>query len=62
MFPGLSEEFAASRGEIALVFSISAFVFYSLGAIAGPLADRWSSRAVIAAGLVAMIAGYVGAS
>ncbi|MBY5470573.1 MFS transporter (plasmid) [Rhizobium leguminosarum] len=62
VFPGLSEEFAASRGEIALVFSISAFVFYSLGAIAGPLADRWSSRAVIAAGLVAMIAGYVGAS
>ncbi|MGR9146987.1 MFS transporter (plasmid) [Rhizobium leguminosarum] len=62
VFPGLSEEFAASRGEIALVFSISALVFYSLGAIAGPLADRWSSRAVIATGLVAMIIGYVGAS
>jgi len=62
VFPGLSEEFAASRGQIALVFSISALVFYSLGAIAGPLADRWSSRAVIATGLVAMIIGYVGAS
>nr|NLR88340.1 MFS transporter [Rhizobium sp. P28RR-XV] len=62
VFPGLSEEFAASRGEIALVFSISAFVFYSLGAIAGALADRWSSRAVIATGLVAMIIGYIGAS
>lgn len=62
VFPGLSEEFAASRGEIALVFSISAFVFYSLGAIAGPLADRYSSRAVIATGLIAMIIGYVGAS
>ena len=62
MFPGLSEEFAASRGQIALVFSISALVFYSLGAIAGPLADRWPSRAVIATGLVAMIIGYAGAS
>ncbi len=62
VFPGLSQEFAASRGEIALVFSISAFVFYSLGAIAGPLADRWSSRVVIAAGLLAMIIGYAGGS
>ena len=62
VFPGLSEEFAASRGEIALVFSISAFIFYSLGAVAGPLADRWSSRAVIAAGLIAMAIGHIGAS
>ncbi len=58
VFPGLSTEFDASRGEIALVFSISAFVFYSLGAIAGPLADRWSSRGLIMVGLIAMIIGY----
>ncbi|WP_441277552.1 MFS transporter [Tardiphaga sp. 172_B4_N1_3] len=62
VFPGLSTEFDASRGEIALVFSISAFVFYSLGAIAGPLADRWSSRGLIMVGLIAMIIGYAGAS
>lgn len=62
VFPGLSAEFGASRGETALVFSIAAFVFYSLGAIAGPLADRWSTRGSIVAGLVAMIAGYAGAS
>lgn len=45
-----------------MVFSIAAFVFYSLGAIAGPLADRWSARRLIVAGLIAMVAGYIGAS
>ncbi|NKK61894.1 MFS transporter [Rhizobium leguminosarum bv. viciae] len=62
VFPGLSAEFGASRGETAFVFSISAFVFYLLGAIAGPLADQWSSRGLVAMGLIAMIIGYVGAS
>ncbi|MBM7046731.1 MULTISPECIES: MFS transporter [Rhizobium] len=61
-FPGLAAEFSASRGETALVFSISAFLFYSLGAIAGPLADRWSPRSLVLLGLAAMILGYIGAS
>jgi MFS family permease len=60
--PGLAAEFSASRGEIALVFSISAFLFYSLGAITGPLADRWSPRGLVLLGLAAMILGYIGAS
>ncbi|GAC1042898.1 MFS transporter [Rhizobium sp. No.120] len=60
--PGLAAEFSASRGEIALVFSISAFLFYSLGALAGPLADRWSPRSLVLLGLAAMILGYIGAS
>ncbi|MCZ3376725.1 MFS transporter [Rhizobium sp. AG207R] len=60
--PGLAAEFNASRGEVALVFSISAFLFYSLGAIAGPLADRWSSRSLVLLGLGAMIIGYIAAS
>ncbi|MFK0161347.1 MFS transporter [Rhizobium sp. NPDC090279] len=60
--PGLAAEFSASRGEIALVFSISAFLFYSLGAVAGPLADRWSPRNLNLLGLAAMILGYIGAS
>ena len=62
LFPGLSDDFDASRGEIALVFSIAAFIFYSLGAIAGPLADRWSTRNLVATGLIAMIIGYLAAS
>lgn len=62
LFPGLAAEFAASRGEIALVFSIAAFVYYSLGALAGPLADRWSSRRLVLTGLIVMILGLAGAS
>lgn len=62
LFPGLSAEFGASRAEIALVFSLAAFVFYTLGAIAGPLADRWSTRGLVAIGLTALALGYLAAS
>jgi OFA family oxalate/formate antiporter-like MFS transporter len=62
LFPGLSAEFQASRAEISLIFSAAAFTYYSLGALAGPLADRWPTRGLVLAGLVAMIVGYVGAS
>jgi MFS transporter, OFA family, oxalate/formate antiporter len=62
LFPGLAGDFNASRGQIALVFSLSAFVFYCMGAIAGPLADRWATRTLVLAGLFVMTAGYVGGS
>lgn len=62
VFPALSVEFGASRAEISLVFSISAFLFYWLGAVAGPLADRYSPRGLVLAGLFAMIAGHLGAA
>jgi MFS family permease len=62
VFAGLASEFHASRGEVSLVFSISAFVFYALGAIAGPLGDRWLARDLIIVGLIAMVVGYIGAS
>lgn len=59
VFPALSAQFHATRAETALVFSLAAFVFYSLGAIAGPLADRWAPRSLILIGLAAMILGYL---
>ncbi|MCK0198465.1 MFS transporter [Ancylobacter sp. 6x-1] len=62
LFPGLAAEFGASRGATALVFSLSAFVFYSLGAVAGPLGDRLPTRVLVLSGLVAMVLGYVGAA
>lgn len=59
VFPALSAQFDATRAETALVFSLAAFVFYSLGAIAGLLADRWSPRGLILTGLAVMVVGYV---
>jgi OFA family oxalate/formate antiporter-like MFS transporter len=59
VFPALTAHFDATRAEMALVFSLAAFVFYSLGAVAGPLADRWSPRGLILIGLAAMILGYI---
>ena len=62
VFPDLSAEFGASRGEVALVFSIAAFLSFVVGAVAGPLADRSTPRRLILAGLAAMIIGLLCAS
>ncbi|HWK45898.1 MAG TPA: MFS transporter [Stellaceae bacterium] len=62
LFPSLATEFGAPRGQIALVFSLAAFTYYVMGAVAGPLGDRWPTRRLVAAGLIAMIVGSVGAS
>src|SRR5262249_61951497 len=44
----LQHDFAASRGSIALVFSIAGFFYFALGVITGPLADRFGSRSLAA--------------
>lgn len=62
MFLSLEAEFGASRGAISTVFSVSAFIFYSLGAVAGKLADIWPTRRLVLAGVLAMSIGYVLAS
>jgi MFS family permease len=62
LFPGLAAEFHASRAQISLIFSVAAFIYYGLGAVAGPFADRWPTRRLVITGLIAMIVGYVGAS
>ncbi len=50
-FQALQQEFAASRGDISLIFSICGFIYFSLGAVSGPLADRYGPRRVIAGGM-----------
>ena len=57
----LQSQFAASRGSVSLVFSLAGFLYFFLGLVAGPLADRWGSRRLAAAGMLIMAAGLVAA-
>lgn len=45
-FGAFEAEFGASRGEIALVFSVAAFLWFLSGAPAGVIADRYGARRV----------------
>ncbi len=58
----LQQDFGASRGSVSLVFSLAGFLYFSLGLVSGPLADRWGSRPLAIAGMVATAAGLAAAS
>jgi len=45
-FGAFEAEFGASRGDIALVFSVAAFLWFLSGAPAGMIADRYGARRV----------------
>jgi MFS transporter, OFA family, oxalate/formate antiporter len=50
--PSLQHDFAASRGSVSLVFSLAGFVYFALGAVSGPLADKWGARRLAVVGMV----------
>jgi MFS transporter, OFA family, oxalate/formate antiporter len=50
--PSLQHDFAASRGSVSLVFSLAGFLYFALGIVSGPLADRWGSRRLAVAGML----------
>lgn len=56
-FGSLQREFAASRASVSLVFSIAGFLYFSLGAISGPLADRVGPRRVAGFGIALVVLG-----
>lgn len=58
----LQTEFGASRGAISLVFSLAGFLYFGLGVVTGPLADRWGARKLIALGICLIGAGFILAS
>jgi MFS family permease len=58
----LQHDFGASRGSVSLVFSLAGFLYFALGAVSGPLADRWGSRRVVLIGIVLIAAGLALAS
>lgn len=55
-FTVLEAEFGASRGHIALAFSVAAFLWFLCGAPGGVLADRFGPRRVAAAGVACLAA------
>ncbi len=59
-FTSLQAEFGADRAAVSLAFSIAGFLYFSLGAVSGPVAARWGTRPTVAGGIalvgLAMIA------
>ncbi|WP_315767964.1 MULTISPECIES: MFS transporter [unclassified Bradyrhizobium] len=58
----LQREFGASRGSTSLVFSLAGFLYFALGVISGPLADRFGARPLAVAGMLLIAAGLAAAS
>jgi MFS family permease len=48
----LQSDFGASRGSVALIFSLAGFLYFGLGIVTGPLADRWGSQRLAVTGMV----------
>ena len=61
-FPSLQAEFAATRAEVSLVFSIGGSLYFFLGALSGPLADRYGPRWICVFGLLVLGAGLTAAA
>jgi MFS family permease len=58
----LQADFGASRGSVSLVFSLAGFLYFGLGIVSGPLADRWGARRVAVIGMLLIGAGLAAAS
>lgn len=58
-FRPMSAQFGANREAISAVFSITAFLYFTLGPLTGHLADRFGPRLVVLAGAVAMGSGLI---
>ncbi len=50
-FASFQQEFGAKRGEVSVIFSLSGFLYFGLGALSGPVADRIGPARVVAAGM-----------
>lgn len=48
----LQQDLGASRGSVSLVFSLAGFLYFALGVISGPLADRFGARSLCLVGMV----------
>jgi MFS family permease len=58
----LQRDFGASRGSVSLVFSLAGFLYFGLGIVSGPLADRFGARRLAVAGMLLTGLGLAAAS
>jgi OFA family oxalate/formate antiporter-like MFS transporter len=58
-FESFQMEFGTSRSSTSLVFAIAGFIYFSLGAISGQIADRMGSRWVVASGVLVISLGLL---
>jgi len=56
-FEPLQKDFGASRGSVSLIFSIAGFLYFGLGLVSGPLADRYGARPLAIVGMLLVGAG-----
>src|SRR5438093_13022106 len=55
----LERDFGASRGSVSLVFSLAGFLYFGVGMISGPLADRRGARRIAIAGMLLAALGLI---
>jgi MFS family permease len=48
----LQRDFGASRGSVSAVFSLAGFLYFALGLVSGPLADRFGARPLVLTGMI----------
>jgi MFS family permease len=58
-FASLQESFGVSRGALSGVFSVAGSLYFFLGALSGPLADRFGPRPMILFGTTAVGVGLI---
>ena len=58
-FSPMGDELGSGRGATSLVFSITAFLWFTLGAVSGPAVDRYGPRPVLLTGAAVMGAGLL---
>ena len=56
-FDAMADDLDASRGSTALMFGVTLFLFFGLGVVSGPLADRFGPRRLMLLGAVLLSAG-----
>jgi MFS family permease len=61
-FEPLERAFGASRGSVSLAFSLAGFLYFGLGIVSGPLADRFGSRRLAVIGMLLLGVGLALAS